>query len=391
MQKTPPYFDRVLAEPPLYPSKNKTTIFGLLSKSNSKLVAGGVELDSTTLKSYLKVLSHFLIWFSYRGTIYYLSVVRMGIRPDLFWYFTGFATLMEPLVFYSYYLYLIPHLLEQKKVFSFVALSLSALLLLPLVSILYIHFLQANLTDLPLEFSQQVPFWSHYWGVSLHVLLFMGLASGARFTMDWFKNQRLRSKLERQNLLSEVALLKSQVNPHFLFNTLNNIYTLSYKQDRQAPEAILKLSELMRYMLYEAAGNKVSLEKEIEYIQNYISLQKLRLKDPLKVNFLIQGDYVEKQITPMLLIPFVENAFKHGVSLHSNSEIYFGLKVEMNILYFQSWNHIVSPQMINQGNNEKGIGYPNVKKRLELLYPNQHKLSIYTHEHKYHVELTIKL
>ena len=237
----------------------------------------------------------------------------------------------------------------------------------------------------------QMPYLNQHLSVGVHVFVFILLAIGARFAFDWFKNQRLKADLEKQNLMSEMAMLKAQVNPHFLFNTLNNIYTLSYKQDKNAPEAILKLSELMRYMLYEASGEKVSLDQEIKYICNYIELQRLRLKDPLDVNFIIKGNHHGKVIPPMLLIPFVENTFKHGISLQHPSAIQIDLEVRDDTLYFSTVNNIVNPQLVKNGENDRGIGFKNVQRRLTLLYPNNHILKINKTIDQYFVNLIINL
>ena len=335
---------------------------------------------------------HTSIWLAYWLFFFYFNVIRAGLPIDLYLYFSAFSYIIEPIIFYLYFTYLVPRVLEKKKTTTFILISLGIVALVPIVAIQYVYFLQNTLSDLPRELQyRQVNYFLHHIGVSFNLLVFICLASGARFAVDWFKNQRLRSMLEQQNQLSKEALLRSQINPHFLFNTLNSIYTLSYKNDQNAPAAILKLSELMRYMLQEASGEKVSLKKEIEYIRNYIELQKLRLQDPLKVNFMIDGQYEDKLITPMLLIPFVENAFKHGISLQRPEKIDFYLKIEQNVLSFRTENAIVNPQLVRESIDSRGIGYQNVFQRLSLLYPDRHQIQIDQKKNKYLVNLTIKL
>lgn len=199
--------------------------------------------------------------------------------------------------------------------------------------------------------------------------------------------KRLRFELDVQNVTSEQALLRSQINPHFLFNTLNNIYSLVYKKSDNAPEALMKLSDIMRYMLYDTSSDKVLLEKEVQYLKSFIELHQLRLKNRDFVSFDITGDPAGKQIAPMLLIAFVENAFKHGnktvpapgiqITLDCRGEnIKFGVKNYKN----------ASAAKDSLG----GIGLTNVKRRLELIYHDDYKLDIKDMNDKFEVELVIK-
>lgn len=337
------------------------------------------------------ILIHLSIWLAYKYFLWYLNVIRNGIPGDIYLAFTGFSHLIEPMIFYLYYFFLIPSYLERKKILLFAAISSLIILLIPALSIAYMHLIRGAFDTLPPDFNREINFFSHYLGISFNLVIFIILASGIRFGADWFHYQRLKTDLEKQNLLSEAALLRSQINPHFLFNTLNNIYSMSYKNNQKAPDAILKLSELMRYMIYDANAEKVPLEKEIAYIKNYIDLQKLRLNDPFQVDFKITGDFQEREITPMLMIPFVENAFKHGVVLHNPAKIFFSLQLKNNYLYFKSVNDIVKPKFYDESSIEKGIGFRNVLKRLSLLYPEKHEIVIQKKNDKFIVELSIHL
>lgn len=196
-----------------------------------------------------------------------------------------------------------------------------------------------------------------------------------RLAIDWYDAQRLRTELLTQNQASELALLRSQVNPHFLFNTLNNIYSLVYKKSDEAPEAVMKLSAIMRYMLYEANADKVMLHQEVEYLNSFIELQKLRLKNNDFVKFTIEGDIGFKRIAPMLLVPFVENAFKHGNRNVEGKGIKIRLKAMEDETLFEVENHI-KPYKDDENIQSSGIGLQNVKRRLNLLYPDAHSLNI---------------
>ncbi|HEY4786656.1 MAG TPA: histidine kinase, partial [Bacteroidales bacterium] len=204
-----------------------------------------------------------------------------------------------------------------------------------------------------------------------------------------FQAQQLKTELTAQNQTSELALLRSQINPHFLFNTLNNIYSLVYQRSEDAPEAVMKLSEIMRYMLYEATSEKVLLANEINYLKSFIELQLLRIKNREFVSFNVAGNFDGRKISPMLLIAFVENAFKHGVKRGINPGIIINLDVLDNKLNFEVINYCRKNNTANK-DNTGGIGLTNIKRRLELLHPNKFKLDILNNEEVYHVKLQIE-
>ncbi len=208
-----------------------------------------------------------------------------------------------------------------------------------------------------------------------------------KFTVDWFKSQKQKSDLITQNQSSELALLRSQVNPHFLFNTLNNIYSLVYQKSDVAPDAVMKLSSIMRYMLYDANSDRVPLKKEIEYLISFIELQKLRMKNKDFVELNIVGDINEQLIVPMILIPFIENAFKHGSKKVVSPGIIINIQAVNNKISYEIINYI-SDDIANK-DITGGIGLNNTKRRLELLYPNNHKLDIVQTKDKYIVQLEI--
>ncbi len=194
------------------------------------------------------------------------------------------------------------------------------------------------------------------------------------------------SLLIQQNREAELAFLRSQVSPHFLFNSLNNIYALSYKKSDKAPEAILKLSDLVRFMLYEKQ-EEIPLSKEWEYVQNLIGLQQLRYSFPLQIETTVKGEPSSLQIAPYLLIPFVENLFKHARLEESGPPVQMLLQVDGKQLDFSLTNTISNGQKDNSG----GIGLPNISRRLELLYPGRHQLIITNNEQVFSIHLTINL
>ena len=191
---------------------------------------------------------------------------------------------------------------------------------------------------------------------------------------QWFLEQRNKEKVEHEKINTELSFLKSQVNPHFFFNTLNNIYSLAVVQSDKTAPAIMKLSHIMRYILTETQTDRVPLENEITFIKNFIDLQLVRLTDKVKVHFLIEGDTFNKQIAPLLFIPFVENAFKYGVSTKENSEIIITLNVTQDKVVLNVTNTIVAIDKSLQ--DTTGIGIANVQRRLALLYPDKHIVEV---------------
>ena len=193
--------------------------------------------------------------------------------------------------------------------------------------------------------------------------------------MDRAKNERLAREKENENLKTELSLLRSQASPHFMFNVLNNMVALARKKSDLLEPSLMKFSSLMRYMLYEADEEKVALEKEVEYLQSYIDLQQQRFGNNVKVNVSFRQPDKLYEIEPMLLIPFVENAFKHGTGIIEDAQINIELKAVNNVLSFSVENKY-NPSSIELKDKTAGIGLPNVKRRLDLLYGKNQRLQI---------------
>ncbi len=209
------------------------------------------------------------------------------------------------------------------------------------------------------------------------------------FFVGWIKAQKQKDELEKQSQQAEIALLRSQINPHFLFNTLNNLYSLVYRKSDEAPGALMKLSDILRYMLYESNTEKVFLEKEITYIKSYIELQQLRINTPNFIKFDLKGQTEGKLIPPMLLITFIENAFKHGSKSVEAPGIIININCEGSRFFFEITSFLSENE--NQSKDpQKGIGMQNVKRRLEITYPGKHELTAGIEGNTYHVKLILK-
>jgi len=192
-----------------------------------------------------------------------------------------------------------------------------------------------------------------------------------RFAEDWFQLEARKKEIENEKLTAELRFLKAQINPHFLFNTLNNLYYLALTQSPKTTEVIDKLSQMMRNMIYDSNHPKVPLSKEIEYMENYISLEKLRLGDRVPISFTVNGTPPDGvMIEPFLFITFLENAFKHGVNTNAEGS---WVKVEISLAAKQCVYSVANSRLprIEKNDDKSGIGLPNLRRRLELSYPER--------------------
>lgn len=221
---------------------------------------------------------------------------------------------------------------------------------------------------------------------TIFLLVFIfGIGSLAQ---QYFTVARQKEIIEQQQVKAELSLLKSQINPHFLFNVLNSIYSLSLKKSDMAPEVVLKLADLMRYMLYEATEERVALDREAGMIQDYIELERVRIDPKQRISMQVHNISALHRIAPVLLIPFVENAFKHGMdSMAEGAFIELNIEMKEHMLLFRCRNNYKETPLARTG----GIGLENVRKRLQLLYPGKHRLDIRKEAPIFEVELNIDL
>jgi LytS/YehU family sensor histidine kinase len=204
---------------------------------------------------------------------------------------------------------------------------------------------------------------------------------------QWRRTEQRAARAEADKAQAELSFLKAQINPHFLFNTLNNIYSLSVSNSADTPAAILKLSNIMRYVTDEASQNFVPLQNEVNCATDYIDLQRLRLSDKVTIDYSVMGTLEGKEIAPLLLMTFIENLFKYGVSNHEPSPIVIQLMADEKAIHFSCQNRIFSTQRKTE---RTGIGLANTKQRLEHLYPYRHLLSITRQDNLYTVQLTLQ-
>jgi two-component system, LytTR family, sensor kinase len=337
------------------------------------------------MKKRWQILWHIIFWIILIA--FFLVVARNNAKfttEDLLVIFLLYPFINISL-FYLNYLLFIPRFFDKKR-YGFYAITV-------IVSIIVYGFIKYGVALLFKSIvltrmkGEVVSFGSYFLSSVFTSLIFLFLSAVLKFMVDWFLNERIQRDLENQRLTAELAFLKSQINPHFLFNSLNSIYSLAYQRSETTPEAILKLSEIMRYMLYECNDNKVDLGKELQYLQNYIDLQKIRFGNKAFIDFKVEGKVDYQQIVPLLLIAFIENAFKHGVANNALTPIRLLIDVEDTHLHF----YIQNRKHRNNRDEVGGIGLNNVKRRLDLLYPGKYNLDIRDEADTYTVELSLVL
>ncbi len=340
-------------------------------------------INRLAIQKYKKQIIHIGAW------VLLFCFLVSGDLPQLGWpqviYQNVVDVLFYALVIYANLLYLIPRYLSQKKFIIYVLFLLLLIVVLTPIKI-FIKILMSNEPDFQMYFVQNQFYFFLY--------LFLVAVASTLFSIfnDWMVHQRDRIELESRTMQSELNFLRSQINPHFLFNTLNNLYALTLKKSDDAPQIVLKLSEMMRYMLYECNERRVLLSKELSYIKNYLDLERLRQPDKVDIQFEVKGHIFEQKIAPLLLIPFIENSFKHGL----NNQILEGfvlieLTVDNQRLEFKISNSKAPSQPKSTHRKSGGIGLVNVRRRLNLIYPGQYDLDIRNEPDVYTVILSLNL
>ena len=285
-------------------------------------------------------------------------------------------------IFYTNYSLLVPYFLLKKKIlpYLFCVVILLIISYLIIFNVFGFEFYDSrNLLDKrPSKFTIIIFFNS--------VIIIIGTI--IRLYEQWIENDRINKEIEVKKNKAELESLKNQLNPHFLFNSLNSIYSLSTKKSNDTPEAVIMLSELMRYMLYKANDKKVFLKDELQYIENYIKLQHIRIAKNKNVKINIKGVISTQKISPLLFISYIENAFKYGTDFNGNTEIEIDISVKDNELQFKCVNIIGNR---SKDEESSGIGIKNTKNRLELLYPDKHWLTIIEKDNKFMVDLKLKI
>lgn len=288
--------------------------------------------------------------------------------------------------FYFFYSYLIPKYLENHKFRDFIIIGLLFIIvLMPAINLLLARLTLGVFGDNTGNNFLSTNIITPWLGNIAGTILCGGLGTLFRFTIDWFKNLHLKKELENKNLQSELEVLKARLNPHLLFNTLNNIDTLMHSDNQQASIALSKLSDILRYTVYDVTNDQVPIQKEIAYIKKYIDLEKLRVSNANSVVLDIEIKN-EIMIPPMIFLPYIENALKHSNLNNKEQFVKISLINKSDALIFNCINTVnENPRKTD----DSGIGLEIAKKRLELLFPNKHDLIIESSDKEYKVSLKL--
>jgi two-component system, LytTR family, sensor kinase len=334
------------------------------------------------MKILLKILIHAIFWLVFLLFNYVFN--SANIFPDSSSTQNTIPLYSAKIVWavFTFYLFywLIIRIFEKRRFIKYLAISvfLSVIITISFLIVLNFTFISVNASDYKLAVLAMIG-----------TFIIAQCGSLVKGFESWFSNMQLRVELENLNLRNELELLKAQINPHFLFNTLNNIDSLIFKSPDKASKALITLSEMLRYMTYDTKQDFVRLEKEIDYIQSYILLQKMRFKDQGYVSFEYNDKCKEVEIAPVLLLVFIENSFKYSFKIDKLPVIDIKLFCTDNELSFYCKNYFNPGNALHERTG--GVGLANVKRRLEILYPNRHILTISSENSTFIVDLKIKL
>ncbi|MGR3810502.1 sensor histidine kinase [Jiulongibacter sp. NS-SX5] len=334
---------------------------------------------------------HVIFWALYFSFFFYLiSFPKRGEEPN---YFRAFldaimqVTTMAAVSYFNYFV-LMPRALKSRKWFLYFVQIVASLALIITLQIWFKREIYIELGDRAFNWLRSFRFVLQHTSTTIFIVTFI---ASLRFLQDYFELEAERKEVENQKLQSELRFLKEQINPHFLFNTLNNLYYLAHTNSPNTKDVIAKLSQMMRYMIYEATTDKVPVSREIEYIKNYIALERLRLNEGFPIEVNISGDYDTLTITPLIFITFLENAFKHGVENgDENSWVRVDIDFDSHVCTYEVSNS-KPPEDKAVESESSGIGLKNTLRRLNLSYHGRHELIVDETDKKYGVKLIIEL
>jgi hypothetical protein len=362
-------------------------------------------------KNLLPFLLHFAGWalFFYL-TIPHFNRAERSVNGGGFPPFLLIEYALLAIYFYLNTSVFVPRLLSKKKIIRFLAITLAAFLLfclvVPWLVRQHIVPLVHEAPFRPGTLSRRPHFAPHDNGDAFQRIIFPDLfrrlgmysrtsqflvvfiiSTGLKAVAQWYAEKRRLQELETSMVQAELSFLKSQIHPHFLFNSLNSIYYLYLSKDDWEPEAILSLSDFLRFVTTECNHSRIPLEKEVKMLEEYIHLQSLRASEKFELQFRTEGDFRGQVIMPLTFVPFVENAFKYGISAHTDCFIHVGMEAKDGVLLFTCDNSSVAA--ISDRERSTGIGLDNIRKRLELAYPERHRLEIHSDRQAFHVKLQI--
>jgi hypothetical protein len=354
-------------------------------------------------KKALQLFAHFAGWTAFLGFML-LGNGMMQKNP------TPFVCIMLLLAGYFYLNMnvLVPRLLSRKKVLAYTGVTLFCFFLICFVLPSFIRQFSGFVPPPDMPFPQKpidiFPFhdtslhgmisrWRMYsmrmYNPVTQFLLVFIISTGLKVLTQWYHEQQQSLELEKSKIQAELSFLKSQIHPHFLFNCLNSIYYMTLIKDDKAPKTVLSLSDFLRFVITESDSGSIPMEKEIKMMEEYLNLQSLRTSEKFELQYIKKGNFEAYSIMPLTFIPFVENAFKYGISAHTNCFIHIQIEIDSGMLNFTCDNSITDT--IKDQNRSSGVGLDNIRKRLELAYPNRYSLEIGEDSTAFHVKLQINI
>lgn len=332
-----------------------------------------------------RIFLHAMFWTAWMSRTFY-DIVSLYSWEGAFAFSFSYIIAQMPFVYIHLYV-LVPKLLNKRKYLLYIPSTIALLFIYSYLSYFILNRIPSEW--LPKGLAAYISRIDPNYDI-LEGFFAFTITYALKYTWLALTTQNKVLALQKENLQLELKALKAQVNPHFLFNTLNNIYALALQKSEETPGMLLKLSSMMRYLLYECNVPQVALEKEVQFINDYIELEKIRHGKNVRIHFSHSGNAGDSEIAPLLLIPFIENSFKHGV----NAQIGKGwVDIALNTADKKLSLSVVNSMMDNHNGfpHAKGIGLENVKKRLDLLYPGKHTLNIEPKDEKFSVSLAIDL
>jgi sensor histidine kinase YesM len=358
-----------------------------------------MEILSRKNKSALPLFLHLLGWVFFIYVTFPKFDRTEQFRNDLFPWLEVINYLFLIVYFYCNSRIFVPRFLSVKKIALFLVISVGAYFLFcSIVPWIFKTFIAPPFKP---EMIHRHPFFFRpgdasflFRSLGIHAhssqfLVVFIISTGLKVISQWYAEKQRLQELETSMVQAELSFLKSQIHPHFLFNSLNNIYYLALSKDDKAPETILSLSEFLRFVTTESNQSRILMEKEIRMLEEYIHLQSLRASEKFEFKFRTTGRFRDCTIMPLTFVPFVENAFKYGISSHTHCFIHISIALENERLTFTCDNSIVAA--LKDRHSSTGTGLENIRKRLELAYPGKHSLDIKADSQAFHVKLQIDL
>lgn len=335
------------------------------------------------------LLWHTLFWIVFTAMFTFIEGGYNHNFDEAFALELSYLPIRLVIVYFNYF-YLLPTFLLKKKVRKYILYSLLTVIAMALLQ-RALNYYVYNPLIFP-DWTQKGLFEIYRTAQAAMLLIFpMIFLIGLTTIFQWADSEHRVQELAKEKLETELKYLKNQVNPHFFFNILNNLYGLAQEKSDRTPEVVLKLSELMSYMLYETNRNLIDLEKELEYIKNYISLEEQRYGDRFTCNLSVKGDLSHVKIPPMLILPFIENSFKHGINVESKGAwMNIALSVESDLFLLEVTNSLAT-KVEDKPKSKGGFGIKNVERRLQLLYPDGYELKSGQVDDAYTVVLKLEL